>query len=153
MLILIILHIIIHWNNKFLNKGFTPIVSFRVHNSCTQCDFPCKKHAKSELYGGCSNNNFEFEIRIASNVHKSHSKDSIVKLGSFGHNSLEYYAYFSSLCPCTIIPVKVMGNYLSPDIILLHTCSLGSEVFAWSILSWIMHRNSSFDYTNFVLQM
>jgi hypothetical protein len=36
---------------------------------------------------------------------------------------------------------------------LLHTCNLESTLFAWSILSWIMHRNSSFDHINFVLQV
>jgi hypothetical protein len=74
-------------------------------------------------------------------------------LGSFGHNSLEHYAYFSSSWPCTIIPIRVMGNCLSQVIILLHTCNLRSAIFAWSILSWIMHRNSSFNHTNIVLQI
>ncbi len=46
-----------------------------------------------------------------------------------------------------------MGNCPSLDIILLHTCNLGSAIFAWSILSWIMDRNSSFNHTNFILQI
>jgi hypothetical protein len=74
-------------------------------------------------------------------------------LGSFGHNSLEYCAYFSSPWPRVIIHVRVFGNFLSPNIILLHIYNLGSIVFAWSIFSWIMHRNSPFDCTNSVLQV
>jgi len=76
-----------------------------------------------------------------------------VKFGSFGHNSLESCAYLSFLYPCVIVPMKVMGNCPSPYIILLQTCNLGSEVFTWSILSWIMHKNSSFDHTNYVFQV
>jgi hypothetical protein len=55
--------------------------------------------------------------------------------------------------PCALIHVKVMGNCPSLNITLLHTCNLGNVVFAWSILSWIMHRNSSFNHTNFVFQV
>jgi hypothetical protein len=76
-----------------------------------------------------------------------------VKLGSFGHNSLEYCAYISFPCPCAIIPMRVMGNCPSLNIILLQTYNLGNAVFPRSILSWIMHRNSSFNRINFVLQM
>jgi len=76
-----------------------------------------------------------------------------VKLGSFGHNSIEYYAYISSPWPCVIIRVRVISNCPSPDIILLHTCNLGSAIFAWSILSWIIHKNSSFDRIDFVFQV
>jgi len=101
---------------------------------------------------GCSNNNFDSETRTTSNICKIHNKDPIVKLGLFGFNSLEYCAYFSSSCPCVIIPMRVMGNCPSPYIILLQTCNLGSAVFTWSILSWIMHRNSSFDCINSILQ-
>jgi hypothetical protein len=74
-------------------------------------------------------------------------------LGLFGHNLLEYCAHLSSSWPCVIIPMRVMGNCPSPNIILLHTCNLGNAIFAWSILSWIMHRNSSFDHTNSILQV
>jgi hypothetical protein len=76
-----------------------------------------------------------------------------VKLGSFGHNSLEYCAYISFPCPCVIIHVKVMGNCLNPNMILLQTCNLDKAVFSRSILSWIMHRNSSFNRINFIFQM
>jgi hypothetical protein len=48
---------------------------------------------------------------------------------------------------------KDIGNCPSPSIILLHICNLGSTVFAWSISSWIIHRNSSFDCINFVFQI
>ncbi len=106
-----------------------------------------------EFCGGCSNNNSNSKIRVASKVRKSCSKDPIVKLGSFGHYLLKCYAYFSSPWACAIIPIKVMGNCLNPNIILLHTCNLGCVVFAWSILSWLMHRNSSFNCTNSLLQV
>jgi hypothetical protein len=46
-----------------------------------------------------------------------------------------------------------MGNCPMPNIILLHTCNLGNIVFAWSILSWIMHKNSSFNRSDFILQI
>jgi hypothetical protein len=48
---------------------------------------------------------------------------------------------------------KGNGQLSKPNIILLHTYNLGSVVFTWSILSWIMHKNSSFDCTNFVFQV
>jgi hypothetical protein len=74
----------------------------------------------------------------------------IVKLGSFGHNSFEYWTYLLPPCPWVIIPMRVMGNCQSLVIILLYICSLGSVIFAWSILSWMMHRNFSFDRSDFV---
>ncbi len=46
-----------------------------------------------------------------------------------------------------------MGNCPSPQIILFATCNLGSVVFTWSILSWIMHRNSSLECTYLDLQV
>jgi len=141
------------WSNNFFGKGFTLIVWYEVHNLFMQCDCPCNVCAKNEFYGGCSNNNFDFKTRIASKVHKSHNKDPILELGLFGHIPLEYCAYFSSQWPCNIIPIRVMGNCSSLDIILLHTCNLGSVVFAWSILSWIMHKNSSFDSIDSGLQV
>jgi hypothetical protein len=61
-----------------------------------QYDFPYNICANDEFCRGCSNNNFDFEIGATSKVCKSRNKDPIVKLRSFGHNSLEYYAYFSS---------------------------------------------------------
>jgi hypothetical protein len=76
-----------------------------------------------------------------------------VKLEPFGHNSLECCAYFSSPWTFVIILVRVTGNCPRPNFILLHTCNLGNEVFAWSILSWIMHKNSSFDHIDSVLQV
>jgi hypothetical protein len=48
---------------------------------------------------------------------------------------------------------KGMGNCPSLDIILLHTYNLGNVVFTWSILSWLMHRNSSINHTDFILQI
>ncbi len=71
-------------------------------------------------------------------------------MGSFGHIWLKY---FSSPWPCTIIPVKVIGNCPRLDIILLHACNLESAIFAWSSLSWIMHKNSSFNHIDSVLQV
>jgi hypothetical protein len=141
------------WSNKFLGKGFKPTIWSRVCNLHMECDFLYNIHAKNELCGGCSNNTFDSKTRASSKVCKRHNKDPIVKLGSFGHNSLEYCAYFSSSWPCAIILVRVMGNCPSSYIILLHTYNLGSTIFAWSILSWIMYRNASFDCTDFVLQI
>jgi hypothetical protein len=141
------------WSNKFLSKGFAQTIWSKVCNSHMQYNFFCDIHAKNEFCRGCSNNNFDFETKATSKVHKSRSKDPIVKLGSFGHNSLKYCAYFSSPWPCVIILIRIIGSCPSLDIILLHTYNLGRAIFAWSILSWIMHRNSSFDCTNFVFQI
>jgi len=115
--------------------------------------FPLQHTCKEEFCEGCLNKTFDFEIGATSKVCNNHNKDPIMKLGLFGHNSLKYCAYFSSPWPHAIITIKVMGNCLRPNIILLHTYNLKSTVFAWSILSWIMHKNSSFDLTNFVLQV
>jgi hypothetical protein len=48
---------------------------------------------------------------------------------------------------------KGYGQLSKTNIILLHTYNLGNIFFAWSILSWIMHRNSSFDCIDSVLQV
>jgi hypothetical protein len=61
--------------------------------------------------------------------------------------------HLSSPCPWTIIHVRIIGNCPSLDIILLHICNLGRVVFTWSILSWTVHMNSSFDWTNFVFHV
>ncbi len=140
------------WSNIFFRKGFTPIVWSEVHNSHTQCDFPCKRRVNNGFCGVCSNNNFDSKIGTTSNVCKSRNKDTIVKLGSFGHNSLEYCAYFSSSCPYAIIPMKIMSNCPSPYIILLQTCNFGSAIFAWSVLSWIMN-SSFFNHIDYILQV
>jgi hypothetical protein len=110
-----------------------------------QHDFPCNICAKNEFCGGYSNNNFDSKTRVASKVRNSRNKDPIVKLGLFGHDSLEYYAYFTYPWPCVIVLIRVMGNCPRLNIILLHTYNLGNAVFAWFILSWIMHKNSSFN--------
>jgi hypothetical protein len=140
------------WSNKFFDKGCAPIVWSGVCNSHMQHNFLCKRCANNEFYKGCSNNNFNSEIEIASKVRKSCSKDPIMKLGSFGHNSLEYCAYLSSPWPCYHTR-EGNGQLSKLNIILFHICNLGSAIFAWSILSWIMQRNSSFDRTNFVFQI
>jgi len=106
-----------------------------------------KRRAKNEFCGGSSNNSVDYEIEVVSK--KNHNKNSVVKFESFGHNSFEYWIYLSNPCPWVTIHVKVIGNFLSLEIIFLHTCSLGSAIFTWSILSWITHRNSSFDQTMF----
>jgi hypothetical protein len=126
------------WSNNFFGKGFAPTIWFEVHNSHMQCDFPCNICAKNEFYKGCSNNNFNYEAKVAPKVRNSHNKDPIVKFELFGHNSLKHCAYLSSPWPCVIIHVRVMGNCPRPDIILLHTYNLGNAVFAWSILSWTL---------------
>jgi hypothetical protein len=82
------------------------------------------------------------QARIFSKVRRSYNKDPIVKLGFLSHTSMEYYVYLSSPWPWAIIPVNIMSNYPNPQIILFATCNLGNAVFTWSILSWIMHRNS-----------
>jgi hypothetical protein len=84
------------WSNKFLGKAFGPIIWSGVHNLHMQCNSPYNIHAKNEFCKGCSNNDFDSKIGAASKVHNSRNKDPIVKLGSFGHNSLKYCAYFSS---------------------------------------------------------
>ncbi len=116
------------WSNKFLGKGFGPTIWFGVRNSCMQHDFPCNICAKNEFCGGFSNNNSDSKIRVTSKVHNSCNKDPIVKLGLFGHNSLEYYVYLSSPWPCVIILIRVMGNCPRLDIILLHTYNLGKGI-------------------------
>jgi hypothetical protein len=45
------------------------------------------------------------------------------------------------------------GNCPSPKIILLQIYSLGNAIFARSNLSWIMHRNSSFDHIDYVFHV
>ncbi len=141
------------WSNNFFDKNFKPTIWSMVHHARMQLNFLCNRHAKNEFCGECSNNNFNFETRATSEVRKSHNKDPIVKLGLFGHNSLNYCAYLSSPWPWTIISMRVMDNFPSPNIVLLHTCNLGSAIFTWSILSWILQRNSSFDRTNSILQV
>jgi hypothetical protein len=93
------------------------------------------------------------QTRTFSKIWRNCNKYAIVKLGSLGHNSLEYYAYLSSPWPWTIIPIKIMGNCPSPQIILFATYNLGNAILSWSILSWITHRNSSFKHTNLDLQV
>ncbi len=46
-----------------------------------------------------------------------------------------------------------MGNFPSPYIILFTTCKLEDAIFAWSILSWITYKNSSFDHIDSDLQV
>jgi hypothetical protein len=128
-----------------------PTIEFDIFNSHMQHDFPCKTCAKNALCRRCSIKIFNLKIIAFSKVRKNHNKDPIVKLGSLGHNSLKYYAYISSLCPCIIISMKVTSNCPSLKIILLAIWNLGSVVFAWSILSWIMHKNSFLDHTHFNL--
>jgi hypothetical protein len=89
----------------------------------------------------CSKKNFHSQIGVFFKIWNSCNKDPIVKLGSLGHNPLEYYAYLSSPWPCAFILVRVTCNCPSPKIILLATWNLGSAVFTWSILSWITHNN------------
>ncbi len=45
------------------------------------------------------------------------------------------------------------GQLSKPKCHLLHIYNLGNTIFAWFILSWIIHRNSSFNRINFVLQV
>jgi hypothetical protein len=119
------------WNNNFFSKSFKPTIWLKVCNLCMQHNFPCNIRAKNEFYRGCSNNTFNSETKATSKVYNNYNKDQVVKLGLFGHISLEYCAYVSSPWPCTIIPVKVISNYPRLDIILLHTYNIGNIVFAW----------------------
>jgi hypothetical protein len=66
---------------------------------------------------------------------------------------LEYCAYLSSPWPWTIILINVMGKCPSSQIILFATYNLASVVFAWFILSWTIHKNSSLDRTDSNLQV
>ncbi len=111
---------------------------------------PCKRHAKSMFWGGCLNNILDSQAKVFSKVQRSHNNDPIVKLGSLGHNSLEYCTYLSSPWPWAIIPINIMG---SSQIILFTTYNLRSANFKWSILSWITHRNSSLDHIDSNLQI
>ncbi len=113
----------------------------------------CKRHAKNVFWGRCSNNILDAQARAFSKVQRTCNNDLIVKLGTLDHNSLEYCTYLSSPWPWAIIPINVMGNYPSAQIILFDTCDLGNAIFAWSILSWITHRNSSLDPTDLDLQI
>jgi hypothetical protein len=92
-------------------------------------------------------------IKTFSKVWRSHNKDPIVKLGSLSHNSLQYCAYLSLPWPWAIIRIQVMGNCLSPQIILFTTYNLGSAIFTWPILSWITHKNSSFSHIDLDFQV
>jgi hypothetical protein len=141
------------WSNKFLGKGLVPTILSNVHNSRTQRNFPCKKTSKEWILWGSSNIGFDFATRATSKMQKSCNKYPIVKLRSFGHNSFEHWTYLSSPCPWAILLVKVIGNCLSLDIILLHTYNLRRAFLTWSILSWITHRNSSFDQIDFVFHV
>jgi hypothetical protein len=152
MLIIIVFNTIIYSEEFFFGKGFRPMIWSKMHNLRMQRDFPHNICAKNESYGGCSNNTFDSETQVVSKVHNSRNKDPIVKLGSFGRKLLELYIFF---IPMTIHYHFCKGNEQLPKAKyhLLHTCNLGSQVFPWSILSWIMHKNSSFDHTHYVLQV
>jgi hypothetical protein len=92
--IIIVFNTIIYLEEFFFDKGFRPMIWSKVHNSRMQRNFPHNIRAKNEFYGGCSNNTFDFETKVISKVHNSCNKDPIVKLGSFGHKSLELYIFF-----------------------------------------------------------
>jgi hypothetical protein len=77
----------------------------------------------------------------------------MVKLKLLGHNSFEYYVLALSSCTWTIIPISVTGSWPNPIIILFFTSNLGMVVLEWSILLWMMHRNSSFDRTDSIFQL
>ncbi len=115
--------------------------------------FPLQKMSIEWVMRGSSNNSFDSTTMATSKVQKSHNKYPIMKFGSFGHNSFKYGTYLSSSCPWAVIPVRVLGNCPSLDILLLHICNLGITVFAWSILLWITHRDSSFDWMDFILHV
>jgi hypothetical protein len=140
------------WSNKFLGNGFAPTFFSNVHNSHTQHDFPCKRHAKNEFCGGSSNNSFDSNTEATSKVQKN-NKGPIVKLGSFGHNLFKYWAYISSLCWWAIISIRITRNCPSLKMILLHNWGLGKVIFVWSILSWITHKNFSFDQIDYILHV
>jgi len=108
---------------------------------------------KACFWKWCSNNILDLQAGVFSKIQKSPNKDPIVKLGSLGHNLLEYCANLSMPWPWTIIPVNILGNCSSPQIILFATCNLGNVVFTWSILSWITQKNSSLECTYLDLQV
>jgi hypothetical protein len=97
-----------------------------IHNAISLA----RKAQNINYVGGAQTIISTLKIINTSNVHKSYNKNPIMKLGLFGHNSLEYCAYLSSSCPCAIIPMRIMGNCPSLDAILLYTCNLGSAIFA-----------------------
>ncbi len=141
------------WSKNFVGNGLGPTLSLGVFTLVIQSDFPCKRCAKRAFWGGCSNNILDSQARAFSKVRKNRNNDPIVKLGSLGHNSLEYCAYLSLPWLWAIIPINVMGNCPSPQIIFFAICNIKNVVFAWSILSWIKQRNSSFNCTNSNLQV
>jgi hypothetical protein len=148
--IFIILHTIIHLMQKKIWQRFGAHTFTYVFNSLVQWNLPCKRHAKNMFWGGCLNNILDSQTRAFSKVQRNHNTDPIVKLGSLGHNSMEYWAYLSSPWPWAIIPINVMG---SPQIIFFATYNLRSAIFKWSIFSWITHKNSSLDYIDLNLQI
>ncbi len=84
---------------------------------------------KNVFWGRCSNKILDSQTRAFSKIQKHRNKYPTVKLGSLGHNSLEYCAYLSSPWPWVIIPIKVMGNCPSPQIILFATYNFGNAIF------------------------
>ncbi len=124
-----------------------PTTWFGAFSSPMHHDFPCNKQAKKTFCERCSNKTFNFETRSFSKIWKRRNNDPIVKLGSFSHNSLEY-------CICMTMRYHTNegnGQLSKPKNHFVFIWNLGSAVFAWSILSWITHRNSSLDRTNFDL--
>jgi hypothetical protein len=125
---------IFSFNYKLNYQNFTQGTSMPIMN----CLCLVKQIIVSRI---CSKKSFHSQIRTFSKIWNSRNKDPIMKLGSLGHNSLEYYAYLSSPWPHAIILMKVMGSCPSLEIILLATWNLRSAVFTWPILSWITHKN------------
>ncbi len=117
-----------------------------------QHNFPYNIRANNEFCKGYSNNNFDQKLgllpKFTITVARTHCEIRIV-----WPQFTKYYAYLSSPWSCIIILVRVTGNYPRPNIILLHTYNLGSTIFAWSILSWILHRKSLFDDIDFIFQV
>ncbi len=92
------------WSKKIIGNGLGPTFSFGVFNSLVLQDLLCKKCAKNAFWRRCSNNILDSQAGAFCKVQRSRNNDPIVKLGSLGHNSLEYCAYFSSQWSCAINP-------------------------------------------------
>ncbi len=118
-----------------------------------QHNFPCNTCAKNEYYESCSNNNSDSETRATSKLYKNSQQKPNCEIG------IVWPQLIRILC-ISVIPMtmcyhthKGNGQLSKPKYHFLHTYNLGSTVFAWSILSWIMHRNSSFNCINSILQV
>ncbi len=133
------------WRNNFLNNGFTPTILSIGLNAFKQWELPCTIYWKNVFWGSNSIKTHDSLTCSFSSLQNRHRKDPIVKLGSLGKSSLEYWTKASSPWPWTIILVNVTSNCLNLYTILFFNWSWRKNVLKWSILSSITHKKSSLD--------